>query len=46
MKICKDCQEFKSRTTNWNYTHGALDPLHILVIWLGHINNLFLKKEA
>jgi len=27
MKICQACEEFEKRVKEWNYTHGAVDPL-------------------
>ena len=27
MNICEACEQFGSRVKQWNYTHGATDPL-------------------
>ncbi len=46
MKICQDCQEFKNRTTNWNYTHGAMDPLPYLDDMIRPHKQLVFEKRS
>ena len=46
MKNCKDCQQLKNRTTNWNYTHGAMDPLPYLDDMIRPHKQLIFEKRS
>lgn len=45
MEICQACNQFENRVKQWNYTHGATDPLPYIDEMIKPHKHLFFEER-